>query len=273
MSGQVKAIMRFTILGCGSSPGVPRIHGDWGACDPEDPKNRRTRCSLLVERISETGKTSVVVDTSPDFRQQMLSAGVQRLDGVLYTHTHADHVNGIDDLRQYALVQRERIKVHGDAPTLAQLKSTFGYCFEAPEGSMYPPICESITIEAGKTFHITGEGGRIDILPVLQIHGPIHSLGFRIGNFAYSPDISDVPAQSISALEGLDCWVIDALQYRTHISHFSLGQALEWIDRMKPKQALLTHMHIPLDYATVLAETPDHVAPAHDMLTIEYDVT
>jgi len=274
MSGAVKsgAKMRFTILGCGSSPGVPRIHGDWGDCDPENPKNRRTRCSLLVERITDQGRTTIVVDTSPDFRQQMLGAGVQHLDGVLYTHSHADHVNGIDDLRQYALIQRERINVYADEPTLAHLTRSFEYCFQAPEGSMYPPICKTNLIGAGKRLSIEGEGGAIEVLPILQVHGPIRSLGFRFGKFAYSPDVSDLPPESVEALADLDYWVVDALQYKPHISHFSLAEAVEWIGRLKPGSAFLTHMHIPLDYETVLEETPYNVAPAHDGLVVEIEV-
>lgn len=275
--------LRFTVLGCGSSPGTPRINGDWGACDPDNAKNRRLRCSLLVERIGDEGVTSVVVDTSPDFRQQMLAAGVQRLDGVLYTHSHADHIHGIDDLRQYALIQKERMPVYGDRPTLARLYESFGYCFTAPEGSLYPPICEANEIAAGKRVRITGQGGAIDALPVLQTHGPIHSLGFRFGRFGdddsplaggfcYSPDVSDIAEADAAKLKDLDVWLVDALQYRPHISHFSLSEALAWIERVEPKEAYLTHMHIPLDYASVLRDTPDHVTPAHDGLVIELDL-
>jgi len=261
--------MRFTILGCGSSPGTPRIHGEWGACEPNNPRNRRTRCSLLVEKSGPEGITSVVVDTSPDFRQQMLAAGVQHVDGVLYTHPHADHVHGIDDLRQYALIQRERIQVYADLPTLEHLQTCFSYCFTSPEGSIYPPICEAHVICSGERFVVEGRGGAIEILPILQTHGPIHSLAFRFGSFAYSSDVSDIPAESMSAFEGLDVWVLDALQYRPHISHFSLEQALGWVEKMQPGRAVLTHLHIPLDYETVRQETPDHVEPAFDGMVIE----
>lgn len=270
MSGP-SAKMRFTILGCGSSPGTPRINGDWGACDPENPRNRRSRCSLLVERITRDGTTTVVIDTSPDFRAQMLAAKVQHLDGVLYTHPHADHIHGIDDLRQYAIIQHEQIKVYADRPTLDHLEKAFTYCFKAINGAMYPPICEANEIHPGIPVRIEGEGGPIDFLPVRQIHGPIHSLAFRVGDFAYSSDVSDIPEESVQHFQGLDMWVLDALQYRNHISHFSLDQALEWINRMKPREALLTHMHIPLDYETVQGETPAHVQPAYDGLVMEYE--
>jgi len=268
VSGQMSK-MRFTILGCGSSPGTPRINGDWGACDPDNPKNRRTRCSLLVEKIGPSGTTSIVVDTSPDFRHQMLAADVQHIDGVLYTHPHADHLHGIDDLRQYALIQRERIQVYADRPTLIHLENSFSYCFKANHGAMYPPICEQNEIIAGERFTVEGKGGAIEVLPILQIHGPIHSLAFRFGAFAYSSDVSDIPEASVLSFEGLDVWVLDALQYRAHISHFSLEQALGWIDRLKPSRAVLTHLHIPLDYETVCKETPDHVEPAYDGLVVE----
>ncbi len=269
--------LRFTILGCGSSPGTPRIHGDWGACDPSESKNRRLRCSLLVQRISGGETTSVVIDTSPDFRQQMLNSGAKSLDGVLYTHPHADHVHGIDDLRGFALAQRERITVYADKQTQARLDQGFGYCFQQPEGSMYPPILNAYELIAGRPVLIMGKGGTIHALPVLQTHGPIHSLGFRFsadGNFdngglCYSPDISDIPVESVEVMQNLDCWVVDALQYKPHISHFSVSESLEWVIRLKPKHTVLTHMHIPLDYQTLKDELPDAVEPGFDGLVIE----
>lgn len=272
--------MRFTILGCGSSPGVPRIHGDWGACDPNEPKNRRLRCSLLVERISENGTTRIVIDTSPDFREQMLSAKVPRIDGVLYTHPHADHVHGIDDLRGFALAQKERIKVYADEYTMARLYEGFGYCLKQPEGSMYPPILDAHDLIAGKPVEIQGEGGSIYTLPIQQVHGPINSLGFRFssdGNFksgglCYSPDVSEIPETSVAALENLDAWILDALQYKPHVSHFSVSESLEWIERLKPKHSVFTHMHIPLDYQTLKAELPQSIEPAYDGMVLEYEI-
>jgi phosphoribosyl 1,2-cyclic phosphate phosphodiesterase len=273
--------LRFTVLGCGSSPGVPRIDGDWGQCDPADPRNRRTRCSLLVERAGEGGenggRTTVVIDTSPDFRAQMLAARVKRIDAVVYTHPHADHIHGIDDLRQYALLQRQRIPTYANAETNTRLMSGFAYCFVQPAGSIYPPILEANEIKPGQSFAIAGPGGEIRFLPILQTHGPAQSLGFRIGadpdalsgGLAYCPDISGVPQASVGLLENLDVWIVDALQYRVHLSHFALSQALEWIERLKPRRAVLTHMHTPLNYATVDAETPPHVTPAFDGMTIE----
>lgn len=262
-------LLRLTITGCGSSPGVPRIIGDWGNCDPSNPKNRRTRAAAVVERVSDTGITRVAIDTGPDFRQQMLAANVDHLDAVVYTHAHADHIHGIDDLRGYFLAQRKLIDVYADKPTLERIDAAFGYCFVTPPGSSYPPIVKAITIAHDVPFSVDGAGGPITFEPLTQMHGDILSLGFRIGNLAYCSDVSAFPGETASRLHDLDTLIIDALQYREHPSHFSLGQALEWIERLKPRRAVLTHMHIPLDYATVMAETPDNVEPAHDGMVLE----
>lgn len=264
------AITRFTILGCGSSPGVPRITGDWGDCDPLNPKNRRRRASLLVERISgDGGKTTVVIDTGPDFRDQMISAGVKSLDAAVYTHAHADHIHGIDDLRGYWLSQKRLIDIHGDAETLARLREGFRYCFETPEGSAYPPIVAPHVIKHTETFDISGNGGVIRFEPLVQQHGSILSLGFRIGNFAYCPDVSDFPASTVEKLQGIDVLVIDALQQRPHPSHLSLDESLVWIERLKPKRAILTHMHTPLDYDVLTRSLPAGVEPGFDGLTVD----
>jgi len=269
--------LKFTVLGCGSSPGVPRIHGDWGACDPANPKNQRLRCSLLVERFGENGVTRVVVDTSPDFRQQMLSANVTALNSVLYTHPHADHVHGIDDLRGFALAQRQRIPVYADEQTMERLMQGFGYCFQQPQGSMYPPILDAISLKSDEPQELHGAGGIIHVLPIRQIHGPIDSLGFRFsldrnftsGGLCYSPDVSELPPQALHQLRDLEVWIVDALQYRPHVSHFSVGETLQHIERLKPARSILTHMHIPLDYETLKAELPITVEPAFDGMEIE----
>jgi phosphoribosyl 1,2-cyclic phosphate phosphodiesterase len=261
--------LRLTILGCGSSPGVPRITGDWGQCDPLNPKNRRMRASALVQRISERGTTSVVIDTGPDFREQMLMAGLTRLDAAIYTHAHADHIHGIDDLRGFVLEQRRLMEVHADHPTAVRLKEAFGYCFATPPGSAYPPILKLHGIEHDEPVTIRGEGGALSFEPLPQIHGDIISLGFRIGGLAYCPDVSNFPPTTAARLTGLDILVIDALQYRQHPSHLSLSESLEWIEKLAPRRAVLTHMHIPLDYETVLARTHDHVEPAYDGLVLE----
>ncbi|MCB1447620.1 MAG: MBL fold metallo-hydrolase [Rhizobiaceae bacterium] len=264
---------RFTILGCGSSPGVPRITGDWGACDPANPKNRRTRAALLVEQIADDGSlTSIVVDTGPDFRGQMIAAGARALHAVVLTHAHADHLHGIDDIRSFVYRNEHRMPVWADPATMERAMEGFRYCFETPEGSNYPPIARAMIIrDLNAAFDVDGPGGAVPFLPVVQHHGDGHSLGFRIGDFGYCTDVSDFPAESLPKLAGLDTLVIDCLQYRLHPTHFSLQQALGWIERLEPKRAILTHMHIPLDYDTVRRETPDHIEPAFDGMVVEFD--
>jgi phosphoribosyl 1,2-cyclic phosphate phosphodiesterase len=261
----------FTILGCGSSAGVPRVAQGWGACDPDNPRNRRRRCSLLVERIEGVRRTTVLVDTSPDLREQLIDAGVEKLDGVLFTHDHADHTHGIDDVRPFVMQQRRRIDVYVDSETSAVLRARFGYCFATPEGSEYPPILTEHHIEAGKRVVIEGEGGTIAALPFTQQHGTGTSLGFRFGRLAYSCDVSGVPDISLPALENLDVWILDALRYRPHPSHFSLAESLAWIARIRPKRAIVTNLHTDLDFATLQAELPNGVEPAFDGLQIALD--
>ena len=260
----------FTILGCGSSGGVPRIGGDWGECDPTDPRNARRRCSLLVERHDTGGTTRVLVDTSPDMRAQLLDAGVGTLDAVIFTHNHADHVHGIDDLRQVVFNLRRRLQVWADGPTQEALYSRFGYAFVQPKDSPYPPILEMNTIQGDVT--VTGAGGSVTFQPFKVLHGSIDVLGFRIGDLAYLPDVSDIYPETWAKLAGLDCWVLDALRRKPHPTHAHLAQSLEWIARAAPRRAVLTNMHIDLDYATLDAETPANVTPAHDGLTIAYEV-
>ena len=238
--------------GCGSSPGVPRIGDDWGACDPSNPKNRRRRASALVQRFGPNGTTTVVIDTGPDFRAQMLDAGVGRADGVIYTHGHADHIHGIDDLRSFVINTRERVPIWADESTSQRLHDGFDYCFTTPPGSGYPPILDENRIVAGEPFEIDGAGGPLTFMPFEQPHGRGISLGFRIGDLAYCSDVSALDDRALPHLQNLDVWIIDALQYREHPSHMSLEQTLAWIEKLKPRRAILTHMHTPLDYETVL---------------------
>lgn len=264
----------FTILGCGSSPGVPRINGDWGACDPNNPRNRRSRAALLVEQIGPNGgRTTIAIDTGPDFRGQMIAAGVTSLDAVIYSHGHADHLHGIDDIRGFFHSSGKRIPIWADAFTMDRIRAGFGYCLEQPTGSDYPPIAEPRIIPPSLSpVIIDGEGGPVSFHPLLQRHGSIDSLGFRVGDFAYCSDVSDFPDETRSKLSGLDVLVIDTLQYRPHPSHLSLEQSLEWIRHFAPRRAILTHMHTPLDYDTVMRETPDHVEPAYDGMQITVDI-
>ncbi|MEQ1576073.1 MAG: MBL fold metallo-hydrolase [Hyphomicrobium sp.] len=261
--------LRVTILGCGSSGGVPRLGPMWGQCDPSNPRNRRRRCSILVESRTKAGCTTVLVDTSPDLREQLLSVRAAHLDGVLYTHDHADHTHGIDDLRMVAYAMKARIACYFDAPTLDSLVTRFAYCFEQKEGSGYPPILTSHLMEPDVPVKINGAGGVIEVLPISQMHGDIPSLGFRFGNIAYSPDISSLPENSFARLEGLDVWIVDSLRYTAHASHFSVKQALAHIERLKPKRAILTHMTSDLDYAKLKRDLPEGVEPAFDGMVIE----
>ena len=263
--------LKVTILGCGTSGGVPRIGNIWGACDPNNPKNRRRRCSLLVQRNDAHGATTVLVDSSPDIREQLLDAGARWLDGVLYTHDHADHVHGIDDLRMVAYNGHRRVEAFYDATTGRILRQRFEYCFEPPSGSEYPAILNGHEIKAGEVVHIEGAGGVIDALPFRQRHGQVETLGFRFGNIAYSPDVSDFPEETLEHLKSLDVWIIDALRYSPHPSHFSVEEALSWIAQVKPKRAVLTHMHVDLDYARLASELPNGVEPAYDGLLLTTD--
>ncbi len=263
------ATLRFTILGCGSSGGVPRLGGDWGDCDPKNPKNRRRRCSVLVERIAGDAITQVLIDTSPDMREQLLGAQIGSLDGVVFTHSHADHTHGIDDLRQVVFNMKRRLAVWADAPTQNALISRFGYAFMQPEGSPYPPILNLHSIDG--TFHVDGPGGPISFQPFRVDHGSMDALGFRIGPLAYLPDVLAIPDAVWPLLEGLECWVLDALRRKPHPTHAHLALSLEWIARAKPTQAVITNMHLDLDYETLLHELPATVSPAFDGRVITFE--
>ncbi len=258
----------ITILGCGSSGGVPRVGSGWGACDPAEPRNRRRRCSILVERAGHGGTTSLMVDTSPDLRDQLLEAKVTRLDGVLYSHDHADHTHGIDDLRPLVIHMRRILPVWIEATTAPTVTSRFAYCFRTPEGSDYTPIVREMPMQPLREVVVDGPGGAIHALPFLVHHGQTDALGFRFGNIAYTPDVNAIPEASLPALEGLDLWIIDALRRTWHPTHLSLQEALDWIARMKPRRAVLTNLHTDLDYATLLAELPEGVVPAYDGLRL-----
>ena len=256
----------FTILGCGSSGGVPRLGGNWGDCDPSEPKNRRQRCSMLVDRITSNGKTSVLIDSSPDLRNQLLNADVGSLDAVVYTHDHADHVHGIDDLRMIVFNMRKRLPIWADEATQKTLRQRFGYTFEQVPGTLYKPILEMNDMTG--PVSITGDGGTITLTPFLVDHGPIQANGFRIENLVYLPDISDMNDAAWEMVAGLDMWVVDALRREPHPTHSHLAKTLDWIERAAPKNAVLTNMHNDLDYATVCGETPDHITAAFDGMQI-----
>jgi phosphoribosyl 1,2-cyclic phosphate phosphodiesterase len=261
--------LKFTILGCGSSGGVPRAALGWGACNPNNPKNRRRRTSLLIERHDASGATRILVDTSPDLREQLLEADIDWLDAVLFTHDHADHTHGIDDLRGLWIKRRRRVDVYLDEATSRVLRARFGYCFAQPPGSEYPPILEEHRLAPGRAVDIAGAGGPIRALPIRQDHGETTSLGFRFGRLAYCCDVKDFPPESVAALEGIEVWILDALRYTPHPSHISVDEALAWIARIRPRQAILTNLHSDLDYEALRARLPANVEPAFDGMRIE----
>ena len=260
-------MIRATILGCGSSGGVPRLGGRWGACDPENPRNRRRRCSLLVDLIEGAQMTRVLIDTGPDLVPQLLDAGVGWLDGVVYTHAHADHIHGIDDLRQIAYNMHSMVPVWADEPTTEALEDRFGYVFQTPPGSYYPPVCVLHRIDGPIT--VKGDAGPLVLHPFRVQHGEITALGFRIGGLVYLPDVSAIPDDAWPMIEGCEVFVCDALRPDPHPSHAHLAQAVEWIERSGAPRGVLTNMHIDMDYATVAASTPAHILPAFDMMEIE----
>ncbi len=219
--------LSVTILGCGSSGGVPRLGGEWGACDPTDPRNARRRCSILVTRSGPGGVTRALIDTSPDMRSQLLDAGVGELDGVVFTHSHADHTHGIDDLRMIVFNTRQRLQVWADTETSEALLNRFGYAFVQPKGSDYPPILD-LNLLSGP-FTVKGAGGDLDFTPLPVAHGNMDALGFRVGGMAYIPDVSEIPETTWPLLADLDLWIIDALRYKPHPTHAHLDRALDWM--------------------------------------------
>ncbi|MCF6343936.1 MAG: MBL fold metallo-hydrolase [Devosiaceae bacterium] len=299
-----------TVLGCGSSGGVPRIGNIWGACDASNPKNRRRRCSILIragrydngelasllgareEGKSSNGKrtsgggagdgskatnggknkeltTNILIDSGCDIREQLLDANIEHLDAVFYTHEHADHIHGIDDLRVLALTNKKRIEVYMAQACAKQVMSAFSYCFNTPVGSNYKPILNANLISDGNKTKINGAGGSIEIEAFLQDHGNIKSLGFRIGDFAYSCDLSALPLSSHKALKGVKLWLLDALRYRVHPCHLNVEQSVALIDELNVPKAYLTNLHIDLDYEILKNELPKHIEPAYDGLEIK----
>ena len=260
--------LRFTILGCGSSGGVPRLGGHWGNCDPNNVKNFRKRCSLLIQRFENNGVTNVLIDTTPDMRQQLLDAKIGKLDAVIYTHEHADHLHGLDDLRMIVINMQKRLPVFASKQTKNSILERFGYAFKTPKGSPYPPILDMNDLT--ETLEIQGAGGPIKFTSFDVDHGNILVSAIKVNDVLYTPDISKV--RNDTELRDLDYWILDNLRYKPHPSHVNLEQALGLIDRYKPKKAILTNLHVDLDYLTLLNETPDNVVPAHDGLQIKLKV-
>lgn len=264
MSLDAQQKMTVTVLGCGSSGGLPLIGNDWGKCDPHNPKNRRTRASILIEHED----TILLIDTSPDMREQFLRENVQKLTAVLYTHAHADHCHGIDDLRSMNWRMKAPIDVYGDAPTMEKITTRFDYIFNhRVEGdAYYKPSLTPYVIEAGKPLQF----GKLTVIPFEQDHTYVKTLGFRVGPFAYTTDAKHLNEQAFEVLKGVEVWVVDCVSKNPHPTHSHLQQTMEWVERVKPKQAYLTHMGQGLDYETISGELPSHIRPAYDGLKIEF---
>ena len=250
--------MKITILGCGASGGVPLITGEWGSCNPNNPKNRRRRASVLVQ----TKGKNILIDTSPDLRMQLLDAGVGNIDLVLYTHDHADHISGLDDLRQIYAKYLQPIPVYADHGSLNRLRKSYRYALVTMD-SLYPAFLEGRELEDVIDF----EG--IQIIPYLQYHGHRSSFGFRIGDFAYSTDLIELPEESYDVLQDIKIWVVDCLRDEPHVSHANVEQTLKMIKKVKPQEAILTHMTHHLDYDDINARTPPNVTPAYDGMVLE----
>ncbi len=255
--------MRVTILGCGPSWGVPRIGGDWGACDPANPKNRRRRCSILVEE----GGSTLLVDTSPDLREQLLDAAVKKIDAVLFTHAHADHTHGIDDLRSVNRMIGKPLPIYAAAETISELQARFRYIFAPVDGdattAFYKPAVEPHDIDG--PFTAAG----IPVVPFAQDHGFSTSFGFRFGSFAYSTDARLLDDNAFNILAGIDTWIVDCIGYKPHPTHSHVEQTLAWITRVKPRRAIFTHMTESLDYETLRGILPAGIEPGYDGQVID----
>jgi phosphoribosyl 1,2-cyclic phosphate phosphodiesterase len=253
--------MRVTVLGCGASTGVPAIGPNWGQCDPADPRNRRRRVSLLVE----VGEVAILIDTSPDLREQLIDARVRRLDAVLMTHAHADHLHGIDDIRQLNRIMKAAIPLWADARTLSEIRRRFGYALEPPPapGQFYRPTLEPHEITG--PFAVKG----VPVVPFAQNHGYSMTLGFRIGDMAYSTDVTELDEAAFAAIAGIELWIVDCMRRTPHATHSHLDKTLGWIERIGPRRAVLTHMDQSLDYRTLAAELPAGVEPGQDGLVID----
>jgi phosphoribosyl 1,2-cyclic phosphate phosphodiesterase len=252
--------MRVTVLGCGASWGVPAIGPDWGRCDPSEPRNRRRRCSLLVESRG----SALLIDTSPDLREQLLDADVAHLDAVLLTHAHADHLHGIDDIRIINRLIGKALPLYASAHALAEVGQRFGYALQPPpEKPLYRPALEGRAIDG--PFIAAG----MPVLPFIQDHGFTTSLGFRIGRLGYSTDVTMLDEDAFAALAGIDVWIVDCMRREPHPTHSHVAKTLAWIDRVRPRRAVLTHMDQSLDYRELSAELPPGVEPGYDGLTVE----
>lgn len=253
--------MKITILGCGSSGGVPLIGNNWGACDPQEPRNRRSRVSALVEQ----GDATLLIDTSPDMRLQLIDAHVKKISAVLYTHVHADHCHGIDDLRSVNWLMQKPVPLFADAGSMKELRERFYYIFDGSSvpGHFYKPSVEPHLIEG--PFEVEG----VKVIPFWQNHGDGQTLGFRFGDFAYSTDAHHLGEEAFAVLKGVRHWAVDCVREQPHPTHSHLDNTLQWIERVRPEKAYLIHMNHTMDYATLKAKLPAGVEPAYDGLVFE----
>ncbi len=255
--------MKVTILGCGSAPGVPAISTGWGNCDPTNPHNRRRRASILVEQ----GATRLLVDASPDLREQLLDTGVRTLDAVIFTHPHADHIHGLDELREINRVTGKPLPIYAPQDTIGVLQDRFAYAFKGipPGAPMFRPWLVPTPVMPGVSFAI----GEILIQPFLQDHGNCTTMGYRFGDIVYSTDILELPEGARPTVRGAKVWIVGAYGLTPHPTHAHVAKVLDWVEDLKPARAVITHMSNAIDYETLLASLPGLVAPAHDGLVIE----
>jgi phosphoribosyl 1,2-cyclic phosphate phosphodiesterase len=255
--------MKVTILGCGAAPGVPAISNGWGRCDPTNPKNRRRRASIIVEE----GATRLLVDTSPDLREQLLDADVRAFDAVIFTHAHADHIHGLDELREVNRAMGKPLAAYAPADTMKVLTSRFDYAFKGiPEGApIFRPWLVPTTVEAGTPFQIR----QIAVHPFLQDHGGSATTGYRFGEVAYSTDLLELPETSRDVVRGAKLWIVGAYGLTPHPTHAHVDRVLEWAADLKPDRTVITHMSNAIDYETLKARLPEHIEPAYDGMVIE----
>jgi len=271
------AVYSARLLGTGSSGGVPRVDGDWGACDPTEPKNRRLRCSLLVETAPSLNAlyagqaTRLVIDTSPDFRQQMLEAGSPQLHALIYTHTHADQAHGIDDVRALVYQRREKLDTFMSPETSRDLQTRFDYIFQTPEHSSYPPLLNAHIIKPDEDISCTGPGGELNARLFDVEHGSMPCSGVQIGPFIYTPDVKGLDASAKAIISNHPIWIVDALRQTPHPSHAHLAMTLDWISALRPHHSVLTNLHIDMDYRTLCETLPKGVRAGFDGLTLIYD--
>lgn len=270
-------LIRVRILGCGSSGGVPRADGDWGSCNRENPRNRRRRCSILLEKAPdltalEHGKsTRILVDTSPDLREQLIDAGSPVPDAIVYTHAHADQAHGIDDIRAIVYRHQARIPAYMNASTRSDLFKRFGYIFETPPGSGYPPLLDAQALPERATVRIDGAGGAVELQTFPVEHGNVVCAGLRFGPVAYTPDVSAIDQAGFEVLERVPLWILDALREKPHPTHTHVGQSLDWLEKVRARYGILTNLHIDLDYDALSDRCPENVEPAFDGLEVTID--